>query len=250
MTSDWRIIDGESYSEPMHHAIDQTLTERLAAGDSPPTLRFWYRDAPAVPLGRFQAYHNEVDDAYVQDHNIDVVRRITGGGAMFVEPGKVITYSVYLPRDAVSADIEASYAELDQWAIDALNGLGLAVEHEPLNDIVHREGKIGGSAQLRKGDAVLHHTTMSYDLDTREMMRVLRFGEEKISDKAVQSAEQRVARIADHVDRSRSEVIAALRSAFESAYGGATGSLTAAELDSARQLADEKFSSAAWNQKL
>lgn len=250
MSLDLRVIDEGVYAESTHHALDKTLIEGLDAGESPPTLRIWYRESPSVPFGRFQAYSDEVAVEYARDNDVDVVRRITGGGAMYTEPGSVITYSLYLPRAAVSDDIEESYAELDRWAVDALQDVGLDAAHEPLNDIVHPEGKIGGSAQLRTGDAVLHHTTMSYDLDLAEMLRVLRIGEQKVSDKAVKSAEQRVARIADHVDHSRAAVIEALIERVRETYGGHDGSLTDAELARARELVDEQFATEAWNRKI
>ncbi|MFW6448004.1 MAG: lipoate--protein ligase family protein [Halobacteriota archaeon] len=250
MTRPWRILDGGTYAEPLHHALDEAILERLDRGEAPPTLRIWYRDHPAVPLGRFQAYADEVAVDYVEARGIDVVRRITGGGAMYVEPGAVITYSLYLPREMVPEDVQESYAELDRFAIDALNDLGLGVRHEPLNDIAHPDGKIGGAAQLRRADAVLHHTTMSYDLDTREMVRVLRIGADKLSDKAVKSAEKRVARIADHLDASRASVIDALLETFVDRHGGEPGELTTAEVDRARELAETKFSTDAWNRRL
>ena len=156
-TEPWRIIDEGVYDEATQHALDEVLIERLARDEMTPTLRFWYRTGPAVPLGRFQAYADEVQTEYVREHGIDVVRRITGGGAMYVEPGAVITYSIYLPRDAVPEDVERSYEQLNQWAIDALCDLSLSIYHEPLNDIAHEDGKIGGAAQLRRSNAVLHH---------------------------------------------------------------------------------------------
>lgn len=246
----WRLINEGRYSEPMHHALDQVLTEKLKNGDIRPTLRFWYRENASVPLGRFQAYCDEVEHEYVQEEGIEVVRRITGGGAMFAEPGNVITYSMYIPEEKVSSDIERSYQELDRWAIEALREIGLDVEYVPLNDIEHEDGKIGGAAQLRRGDAVLHHTMMSYDLNTRRMLKALRIGKEKVSDKAVKSAEKRVSRISDHVDHSREEVIESMIQKFKEEYGGEEGSLTDEELEEARKVAEEKFCDEDWNMKL
>ena len=247
---DWRIVDEGVHDEAIHHALDDVLIDRLGDGEMPPTLRFWYRSGPAVPIGRFQAYDDEVRDEYVREHDIDVVRRITGGGAMYAEPGAVITYSLYLPRTAVSDDIERSYERLNQWAIDALRDLGLAAVHEPLNDIAHESGKIGGAAQLRRSNAVLHHVTMSYALDVEAMLRVLRIGEEKLSDKAVESAEKRVTRIADHVDEDRDAVVDRLTDEFRAVYGGAAGSLTDDELAAAERRAETKFRTDEWNKQL
>ncbi|MFC4247846.1 biotin/lipoate A/B protein ligase family protein [Natribaculum luteum] len=246
----YRIVDAGTYSEPVQQALEGVLTERLDEGDLEPTLRFWHRESPAVALGRFQAYADEVAVDYVDEHDVDVVRRLTGGGAMYVEPGAVITYSLYLPREAVSDDIEASYAELDQWAIDALRSVGLDVFHEPLNDITHADGKIGGSAQLRKDDAVLHHTTMSYALDTSEMLRVLRIGEEKVSDKAIKSAEKRVAVMRDYVDATRAEIIDAMKETFTDRFDAEPGSLPDDVVNDARTRATETFASDEWNRKL
>ncbi len=247
----WRIINEGEYSEAMHHAIDQVLLEKLDEGEISPTLRFWYRPHTSIPMGRFQAYHDEVEHDYIEENDIEVVRRITGGGAMFSEPGNVITYSIYIPRDQVNPDIEESYQELDGFAVRALEELGVDVEYRPLNDIEHEDGKIGGAAQIRKDNAVLHHTMMSYDLNTRRMLKALRIGKKKVSDKAIKSAEKRVSRISDHIDRSREGVVQSLIESFVEEHGEAEeGQLTDEELEEARELAERKFSSEDWNRKL
>lgn len=247
----WQIIDSRKpRPEAVHHALDERLLEAVDAGTQPPTLRIWYRNQTAVPLGRFQAYADEVAVDYVEAHDIPVIRRITGGGAMFVHPGAVITYSMYLPAEQVASDIETSYRELNEWVLEALDTVGLQASHEPLNDIVHPDGKLGGAAQLRKQDAVLHHATMSYALDIEEMLRVLRIGEEKVSDKAVKSAENRVAVMTDYIDLPRDVLIQTLLDTFIDTYGGEVTTLDSAILDSAQTLAEEKFRTDAWNKQL
>lgn len=248
----WRLINEGEHSEAMHHAIDEVLLNRLEDGEMQPTLRFWYRPHTTIPMGRFQAYHDEVEHEYIEDNDIEVVRRITGGGAMFSEPGNVITYSIYIPEDQVNSDIEESYAELDEFAIKTLRELGADVEYVPLNDIEHEEGKIGGAAQIRKENAVLHHTMMSYDMDTERMLKALRIGKEKVSDKAIKSAEKRVSRISDHIDHSREKVVQNLIEAFmeENGTEWEEDSLTEEEISRAKELAENKFSSEEWNQKL
>lgn len=248
----WRVINDGEHSEAMHHALDEVLLDKLNNGEMQPTLRFWYRPHTTIPMGRFQAYHDEVEHEYVEENDIEVVRRITGGGAMFSEPGNVITYSIYIPTDQVNDNIEESYAELDNFAVKALRELGADVEYVPLNDIEHEEGKIGGAAQTRKENAVLHHTMMSYDMDTRRMLKALRIGKEKVSDKAIKSAEKRVSRISDHIDNPREEVIKKLTEAFldENADEWEESSLTEDEIEKAKKLAEDKFSTKEWNRKL
>jgi lipoate-protein ligase A len=250
MSEKWRIINEGEYSEAMHHALDEVLAEKMNNSDMRPTLRFWHRPHTSIPIGRFQSYHDEVESEFIEDNDIEVVRRITGGGAMFSEPGKVITYSIYIPKDLVSSDIRESYREIDRFAVDALNDLGVDAEYRPLNDIEHEDGKLGGAAQTRKQNSVLHHTMMSYDLDTEKMLKALRIGKEKVSDKAIESAEKRVARISDYVDDSREEVVDALIENFVSDKEWEYGSLTDEEIEEAEKLADEKFRTEDWNQKL
>ncbi|MFB6217188.1 MAG: biotin/lipoate A/B protein ligase family protein [Candidatus Aenigmatarchaeota archaeon] len=246
----WRVINEGEHSEAMHHALDEVLLEKMESGDMQPTLRFWYRPNTTIPMGRFQAYHDEVEHEYIEENDIEVVRRITGGGAMFSEPGKVITYSIYIPDEHVNQNIEESYQELDRFAVEALNELGVEVEYAPLNDIEHEDGKIGGAAQTRKNNAVLHHTMMSYDLNTRRMLKALRIGKEKVSDKAIKSAEKRVSRISDHADHSREEIIEALIQKFVEDKEWEHGSLTDEEIQEAEKLAEEKFSTEEWNRQL
>ena len=124
-----------------------------------------------------------------------VVRRISGGGAMFIEPGSTITYSLYAPESLVAGMSYAeSYRYLDDWVIGALTeDLGLCAWYRPLNDIASAQGKIGGAAQRRLGDGtVLHHVTMAYGIDADAMMRVLRVGQEKLSGRGIPSAVKRV----------------------------------------------------------
>lgn len=248
----WRVINEGEHSEAMHHAIDEVLLKRLDRGEVQPTLRFWYRPHTTIPMGRFQSYHDEVEHEYIEDNDIEVVRRITGGGAMFSEPGNVITYSIYIPERQVNSDIEQSYHELDNFAVKALRELGVDVDYVPLNDIEHEDGKIGGAAQTRKENAVLHHTMMSYDLNTRRMLKALRIGKEKVSDKAIKSAEKRVSRISDHVEHSREDVVQKLIQRFveENASEWEESSLTEEEREEAEKLAEEKFSREEWNKKL
>ncbi|MFB6244765.1 MAG: biotin/lipoate A/B protein ligase family protein [Candidatus Nanohaloarchaea archaeon] len=247
----WRIIEGEKRSEAMQHAIDQVLHERMESGEIGPTLRFWHRPHTSIPIGRFQSFRDEVNESYVEKHDIEVVRRITGGGAMFSEPGNVITYSIYIPNNLVESEsIKESYRELDGFARRSLRKLGVDVEHVPLNDIEHEEGKIGGAAQSRGQESVLHHTMMSYDLDIEAMLRALKIGEKKLSDKAVRSAEKRVARISDHTDASREKVIDTLTEEFTDGKEWHRGSIERETERRAEKLVDEKFSTSEWNRML
>jgi lipoate-protein ligase A len=229
-------------------AIDQVLAEEVGEGRRGPTLRIWEWDQPAVVIGSFQSVRNEVDLPNARKYGFQVVRRISGGGAMFMEAGSVITYSIYAPADLVQGmSFADSYAFLDEWVIVALKSLGIDAFYQPLNDITSPTGKIGGAAQKRLGaGAVLHHVTMSYDMDGDRMVEVLRIGREKMSDKGTKSANKRVDPLRSQTGLSRTEIIDTLIATFTKLYGATTGEITPEERAAAEKLVAEKFGTEEW----
>src|SRR5690606_19993400 len=190
---DWHLVHAEPQAPALHMALDDLMLDDVAAGRRPPTLRIWEWASSAVVMGRFQSLRNEVDAEAARRHGIEVVRRVSGGGAMFIEPGNTITYSIVAPLTLVDGmTFEQAYAFMDQWTIEALATLGIKAWYQPLNDITSSAGKIAGAAQARRGGAVLHHVTMAYDIDAMRMLEVLRVGREKLSDKGTTSAQKRV----------------------------------------------------------
>jgi lipoate-protein ligase A len=179
---------------------------------------------------------------------VDVVRRISGGGAMFMEAGAVVTYSLYAPGDLVRGmSFAESYAYLDEWVITGLRSLGIDAFYQPLNDIASAKGKIGGAAQKRLGGgAVLHHVTMSYDMDRAKMVQVLRIGREKLSDKGTTSAVKRVDPLRSQTGLSRADIIDRLKGTFTELYGATPGDITPEEYARAEVLVRTKFSTPEW----
>lgn len=245
---DWQLVHHAPLPPRMHLALDQVLTEAVGEGTRKPTLRIWEWNEPAVVIGSFQSVRNEVDMENAERHGFEVVRRISGGGAMFMEAGSIITWSLSVPGDLVQGmSFADSYAFLDEWAITALRSLGIEATYQPLNDITSPQGKIGGAAQKRLGNgAVLHHVTMSYDMDRDRMVEVLRIGREKLSDKGTTSAAKRVDPLRSQTGLSRDEIIERMISTFRGLYGLTDGALTDDELARAAVLADEKFAAAEW----
>ena len=249
---DWRVIHGAAYPPVVQMALDQVLSEEVGAGRREPTLRIWEWDSPAVVIGSFQSVKNEVDLEGAARHGFSVVRRISGGGAMFMEAGTVITYSIYAPADLVQGMTFAdSYAFLDEWVIIALKSLGIDASYQPLNDITSPTGKIGGAAQKRLGTgAVLHHVTMSYDMDGDKMVQVLRIGREKMSDKGTKSAAKRVDPLRSQTGLSRQDIIERMTQTFTRLYGSVPDDVTPAELAHAMELVEEKFGTEEWLQRV
>jgi lipoate---protein ligase len=244
---DWRIISEVPQSPAMNVALDEVLLKAVATQQTTPTLRFWRWSQPAVIIGRCQSIQNEVDLEAAAEAGITIVRRMTGGGAMFLQPHGAITYSLYLPETAVAGlTIRQSYEVCDAWVIAALRGMGVDAHHVPINDIACSAGKIGGAAQARRQGVVLHHTTIAYDMDPGAMVRILRIGREKLRDKAIASAQKRVSPLVLQTGLSRSGIVAGLQQSFQNRYGGSLSELSRDEIQAAAQLCDEKYASAIW----
>ncbi len=245
---EWELVHVEPQEPLLHMALDQVLTEEVAAGRRKPTLRIWEWAAPAVVIGSFQSVRNEVDGAAAERHGIQVVRRISGGGAMFIEPGNTITYSISTPDSLVQGlSYAESYPFLDDWVLGALQSLGIDAWYQPLNDITSSGGKIGGAAQKRfAAGAALHHVTMAYDIDATKMLEVLRIGREKLSDKGHASAAKRVDPLRSQTGLPREAVIERMITTFRTRHGLTEGSLTTDELSRAKELVDTKFGTDGW----
>jgi lipoate-protein ligase A len=211
-----------------------------------------------VVIGSFQSYRNEIDEDGAREHDVTVVRRISGGGAMFIEPGNTITYSLHVPGSLVEGlSFERSYAFLDDWVLGALSELGIAARYVPLNDITSPVGKIGGAAQKRLAakdpvarnklsGAVLHHVTMAYDIDADKMLQVLRIGREKLSDKGTASANKRVDPLRSQTGMSRAAVIESFKNHFRQRYTTTDGVITGEERRRAEELVRDKFGTEEW----
>lgn len=244
----WNIIGPTVLPTEINVALDEVLTEEVGAGRRNPTLRFWDWEEPSAVIGSFQSYRNEVDPDGVAKHGIKVVRRISGGGAMFMEAGNCITYSLYLPQTLVDGlSFADSYPFLDAWVMAALEKLGITAFYVPLNDIATDQGKIGGAAQKRLANGVmLHHVTMSYDIDAGKMVEVLRIGKEKLSDKGTRSAKKRVDPLRRQTGLARTAIIDAMMDVFTERYGATASGLTDAELATARERVGAKFGTEEW----
>ncbi|TCD54481.1 lipoate--protein ligase family protein [Alloscardovia theropitheci] len=247
-------------SPAMHMALDETLAREVADGTRGATLRFWQWQSNAVIIGIHQSLSNEVNMRRARELGFSVVRRVTGGGAMFVEPGNTITYSLYVPSEFLSglSGYEA-YKRCDEWALLALNNLGIDARYKAINDITSPSGKIGGAAQrqyrARVGTAgcgcILHHVTMAYDIDAAKMLDVLRISREKSADKVVKSAAKRVDPLKSQTNLSRDELYNALvEQAQEILPHSHTQFLSQESLETAEKLATKVFEPEEWTGKI
>ncbi len=240
----WRIIELEPHDAYMNMAIEEAVWEGVRNGTSPPTIRFYCYKPHAVSIGYFQSIRDEVNLEVCKELGVDTVRRWTGGGAVYHD--KEITYAVIAPLNMFPKNIIESYRLICGFIVKGLEKLGIKAEFRPINDILVGSKKISGSAQTRRGKVLLQHGTLLYDLDLKTMFSILNVSKEKISDKMIKNAEERVTCVSRHVNADRKEVYRTLVKAFTEGKDFEFGRWSEAEISRAEELAEKKYKSEEW----
>lgn len=243
----WRLIPLETHDAFLNMAIDEAVSEAVAAGEVLPTIRFYRWKPSAVSIGCFQSLEEEVSREFCESKGIDVVRRRTGGGAVYHDYDNEITYSVIAPESAFGGVTE-SYHEICGWIVQGFARLGLEASFKPINDVIIGGKKVSGNAQTRRGGVLLQHGTILYGVDIRTMFSCLKVDPAKISDKMIAAVEERVTSL-QHLkpELSYEQVLEAMLAAFCEGKEVQESALSASELERAKQLAEERYRSAEWN---
>ncbi len=244
----WRIIDVETNSAAVNMALDEAISEAVGKKESLPTIRFYKWKPSAVSIGYFQSMKDEVDVELCKRTGVDVVRRRTGGGAVYHDSNGELTYSIIAPESFFPAGITESYHQICGWIVDALGKLGIAAEFKPINDIITGGKKISGNAQTRRNGILLQHGTILYKLDVATMFSLLKVPKEKISDKFIADVKQRVTSVTDiNPNISEQQLREALVTAFTAGKEFEFGKVTERERAAAERLASERYAADSWN---
>ena len=196
----WRFIDSGESDAFSNMAVDEAILWARINNMVPDTLRVYTWLPSAVSIGFFQSLNLEVDLEECKRSGFDVVRRITGGGAVYHESGGELTYSLIVGEESLKTvkhfdDIQSSYAVICQGLLEGFSKLGISAQFKPINDIIVNGKKISGNAQTRRNGVILQHGTILLNTDIPTMFKVLKVSKEKISDKAIKAVEARVTTI-------------------------------------------------------
>lgn len=243
----WRMIDHTINDAYVNMGIDEAISEDVGAGLSPPTIRFYGWRPSAVSIGYFQGIEQELDLAICAQNGVDVVRRRTGGGAVFHDSDGEITYSVIAREDVFSKDILESYRVICGWIIDSLDLIGITAEFKPINDITVNGKKISGNAQTRRGGVLLQHGTILYSVDIDRMFSLLRVPDEKLKGKMIASARDRVTSVSDESASTKDALYRALVAGFSRGKDIRFDALTDHERSLAEKLAETRYRKKEWN---
>lgn len=194
----WRFIALSTNDAYTNMAIDEVILRNMIKDKKiPNTFRLYRWNPSAVSIGYFQNLDLEVDIAAAKEMSVDIVRRLTGGGAVYHDFYGEITYSVIAREDRsdIPKNIIESYRYICNGLIEALKRLGITAEFKPYNDILVGGKKISGSAQTRKKGIILQHGTLLIDVNVDKMFKLLKVPDEKIKDKIIASVKERVTSI-------------------------------------------------------
>lgn len=153
-----------------------------------------WRNAPAVIVGRNQNTSAEINEAFARQRDIKVIRRLTGGGAVFHDLGNVNFTFIQLGKRT-----GLNFQRFTLPILESLRALGIDCQFEGRNDLVINGQKFSGNAQTIERDRVLHHGTLLFSAEMADLSGVLKINQAKYADKAVKSVPKRVTNIASHL---------------------------------------------------
>ncbi len=244
----WRIIDYTENTASMNMAIDEAVSESVATGISPPTIRFYGWLPSAISIGYFQSLEKEVDLDKCKEFEVGFVRRRTGGGAVYHDNKGEITYSIIAKEELFPKDILASYKVICGYICDSLSLLGINSDFKPINDIIVSGKKISGNAQTRRNGVLLQHGTILYQVDVDKMFSLLKVPNEKIKDKLIATVKERVTSVVQQNSSiSKDQLYRALVGGFTKDKEVVFDSLSETEIARANSLADSRYKTKEWN---
>jgi lipoate---protein ligase len=254
----WRLLKPETADAFTNMAVDEAIMKARIENRAPNTLRFYMWNPSAVSIGRFQKLHNEVHVENCKKHGIDIVRRITGGGAVYHDSDGEITYSIVAKTsDLGCADLDmlSAYQKICSGLNEAVKILGAKAEYRPPDpkrcpNLTIRGKKISGNAQSCKKGVLLQHGTFLLDIDHTRMFTFLNVPWAKTLDDVLAVSKRKLTSTRQELDSefSTEEAYHALVAGFEKALGVqfVEGTLTEYEQKLAEKYRKERFVTEDW----
>lgn len=269
----WRVINSGIGRAADNMAVDEAVLKAHAAGQVPPTIRFYGWQPAAISIGYFQKAAAEVDIAECRRRGVDVVRRLTGGRAVLHDAE--LTYSIIVNENhpLIPPTITASYRFFSQGLLAGLNLLGIEAQmtmpkaaygqtkrrhasaacfDAPSHyEVTYGGRKLVGSAQVRKDGVILQHGSILLKFNPGQVASLLNLPTPEAKDTVAEMLGKRAISLGEAADRELSweETCQAMITAFGPALGVEleADKLSRAELVTAQELAASKYAQDAWN---
>ena len=205
---------------------------------------YLWRNDNAIIVGKNQNTLSEINVDYVKEKNIKVVRRLTGGGAVYHDLGN-INYTFIENNKKSFNDFRGFCKPI----IKALNEIGVEAEFTGRNDMTIQGKKFSGTAQCKYKDRVMHHGTLLFSSVKADISGALKPRDIKFTDKSVKSVASRITNISEYLPQPM-EIIEFRDRLMTSVTGSENSHIeyfTPAEIDEIKKLRDEKYSKWEWN---
>ena len=237
-----RYIQGLCHESDFNLAMEQYVFDALPRSDS------WFilwQNAPSVIIGKYQNAYAEVNREYLLEHNIPLIRRLSGGGAVYHDLGN-INYTFIV--DGTLSESE-NLAVLCRPLVGVLEQFGIHAEVSGRNDVTIDGMKISGTARYVKRGRIMHHGTILFHSDLSVMPEILRVSEAKLTTKGIRSVKSRVTNISDHMKEQISveQFMKAFRDYVKRDTSAQDYILSDEDLANIRQIRDERYGTWEWN---
>jgi lipoate---protein ligase len=245
VTGPFRVVDAGARDGRFNIALDQAMIECHQAGLIPDSIRFIHFP-PTALIGRHQELGTELDLDYCRAHGIGVGRRITGGGAIYLDEGQLGWALVFARRTLGSAALGDVARSICEAVAAGLSRFGVDARYRPRNDIEVAGRKISGTGGFYDGDTLIYQGTVLVDLNRNNMLGALRVPRAKLERRGLDTAAQRVVTLRELLGArtpTLAEVEDALLDGFRERLGLAAhrGVLSDAEESLAQQLHESQM---------
>lgn len=238
-------IDNKNITDPrINLAIEEYVLEHLPIEQE--SYLLFYINEPSIIIGKHQNTVEEIHVDYVREHGIHVVRRLSGGGAVYHDLGN-LSFSFLTKDDGKSF---ANFRKFTEPVIQALQKLGVNAELSGRNDILVEGKKVSGNAQFSRRGRMFSHGTLMLDVELDQVTRALHVKQEKIQSKGIKSVRSRVANISEFLNEPITMAQfrnALLHSIFEGANPIPEYVLTDADWTKINQIAKDRYQNWDWN---
>lgn len=223
--------------------MEEYVLKHIPSDDS---YFLFYINSPSIIIGKNQNTLEEINKPYIDAKDIKVVRRLSGGGAVYHDLGN-LNFSFITADDGNSFH---NFKKFTQPIVDALNKMGVPAELSGRNDIHVGERKISGNAQFSQKGRMFSHGTLMLDSDINEVVNALKVSDAKIASKGIKSIRSRVANINEFLpsplpmDKFKETILKAI---FEEQGQIHEYQLTQKDWDIIHQISEEKYQQWEWN---
>ncbi|MCY9287628.1 lipoate--protein ligase LplJ [Bacillus haynesii] len=237
-------IDNQNITDPrINLAIEEYCLKHL---DPEETYLLFYINQPSIIIGKNQNTIEEINTKYVDENGIIVVRRLSGGGAVYHDLGN-LNFSFITKDDGNSFH---NFKKFTEPVVAALKKLGVDAELSGRNDLMANGRKISGNAQFSTKGRMFSHGTLLFDSEIEHVVSALKVKKDKIESKGIKSIRSRVANISEFLDQKMTTVefrSMLLRYIFDTEGDIPEYKLTEKDWEIINQISKERYQNWDWN---